>query len=291
MRLICPNCDAQYEVDDNLVPAEGRDVQCSNCATTWFQAAAGSEVKSDPPPSSDTPSQDALGDDDGDMSASDEAALAATAAAIAGTAAASPAPPSSRMDPEALNVIHEEVARETRAREADRGALETQTDLGLDDTDTEDRAAAARDRMSRSRGLTSHSEIEETTEAVSGEIEEVMDSGAKSELLPDIEEINSTLADAPDPALDATEDGVNAAGTIKSSRRGFRLGFGLVFLILAALIALYVFAEPIGERVPPLAEPLAQYRAAVEAGRIWLDGAAQTLVEQMTGLIGRISGN
>lgn len=37
MRLTCPNCSARYEVDDSLVPPEGRDVQCSNCATTWFQ--------------------------------------------------------------------------------------------------------------------------------------------------------------------------------------------------------------------------------------------------------------
>ena len=37
MRLTCPNCNARYDVDDSLVPPEGRDVQCSNCATTWFQ--------------------------------------------------------------------------------------------------------------------------------------------------------------------------------------------------------------------------------------------------------------
>jgi predicted Zn finger-like uncharacterized protein len=38
MRLICPNCGAQYEVADNVIPASGRDVQCSNCGNTWFQA-------------------------------------------------------------------------------------------------------------------------------------------------------------------------------------------------------------------------------------------------------------
>ena len=37
MRLTCPNCDAQYEVPDDVIPAEGRDVQCSNCGMTWFQ--------------------------------------------------------------------------------------------------------------------------------------------------------------------------------------------------------------------------------------------------------------
>ena len=37
MRLICPNCDAQYEVPTEVVPTDGRDVQCSNCGQTWFQ--------------------------------------------------------------------------------------------------------------------------------------------------------------------------------------------------------------------------------------------------------------
>ncbi len=40
MRLICPNCGAQYEVDDSLVPEAGRDVQCSNCGHGWFQRPA-----------------------------------------------------------------------------------------------------------------------------------------------------------------------------------------------------------------------------------------------------------
>jgi len=38
MRLICPNCGAQYEIDAGLIPPAGRDVQCSNCGNTWFQA-------------------------------------------------------------------------------------------------------------------------------------------------------------------------------------------------------------------------------------------------------------
>lgn len=37
MRLTCPNCRAQYEVPDEVIPEEGRDVQCSNCEKTWFQ--------------------------------------------------------------------------------------------------------------------------------------------------------------------------------------------------------------------------------------------------------------
>ncbi|MEM6384831.1 MAG: zinc-ribbon domain-containing protein [Pseudomonadota bacterium] len=37
MRLVCPNCSAQYEIDASMIPEEGRDVQCSNCGHTWFE--------------------------------------------------------------------------------------------------------------------------------------------------------------------------------------------------------------------------------------------------------------
>jgi predicted Zn finger-like uncharacterized protein len=37
MRLVCPNCDAQYELDDTAIPPVGREVQCSACDHIWFQ--------------------------------------------------------------------------------------------------------------------------------------------------------------------------------------------------------------------------------------------------------------
>jgi predicted Zn finger-like uncharacterized protein len=37
MRLVCPNCDAKYEVPDDAIPDTGRDVQCTNCGHSWFQ--------------------------------------------------------------------------------------------------------------------------------------------------------------------------------------------------------------------------------------------------------------
>lgn len=40
MRLVCPNCVAQYEVADGTIPDSGRDVQCANCNHVWFQDAA-----------------------------------------------------------------------------------------------------------------------------------------------------------------------------------------------------------------------------------------------------------
>ena len=47
MRLICPNFSAQYEVPADVIPAEGRDVQCSNCQETWFQTHPDTEPQTD----------------------------------------------------------------------------------------------------------------------------------------------------------------------------------------------------------------------------------------------------
>ena len=39
MRLLCPKCDAEYEIPNDVIPAEGRNVQCSGCQETWFVPA------------------------------------------------------------------------------------------------------------------------------------------------------------------------------------------------------------------------------------------------------------
>jgi predicted Zn finger-like uncharacterized protein len=36
MRLICPNCGADYDIPEGMIPADGRHVQCSSCHTRWF---------------------------------------------------------------------------------------------------------------------------------------------------------------------------------------------------------------------------------------------------------------
>lgn len=45
MRLVCPNCSAQYEIDGSMIPEEGRDVQCSNCGHTWFELPGPQEAE------------------------------------------------------------------------------------------------------------------------------------------------------------------------------------------------------------------------------------------------------
>lgn len=274
MRLVCPNCDAEYEVDDGLVPPEGRDVQCSNCTTTWFQAASEAVTADIPPTEPEAEENDP-----------DLAAIAAM------TAAAAMPPRKPSVDQAALDIIHEEVERETTARKAELGSIETQPDLGLDETESEERASAARDRMARRRGLDPQDATIDDDDQALAAAPKRDDLAAKKELFPDIEEINSTLspeaAEAEAEAARLAAEGGDV-GQIQK-RSGFRLGFGLMLLLIVGLLVVYVYAPQLAQRMPSMASTVESYVALVDSMRVWLDTAAQGLVEKIGVTLGDTS--
>lgn len=134
MRLICPDCGAQYEVDDALIPEDGRDVQCSNCGAGWFQRppALGSEYSD---ALGTNPELAALGYDDLEDEDEEEDGL------LPPEDAPPPRPSSSsRLDASVRSILMEEAEREARARRG-QPRIETQEELGLD---PRERPAAAR---------------------------------------------------------------------------------------------------------------------------------------------------
>tara|TARA_B100000963_G_scaffold359757_1_gene388077 strand:- start:706 stop:933 length:228 start_codon:yes stop_codon:yes gene_type:complete len=36
IHVTCPKCNKIFEVEDNLIPPEGREVKCSACDYIWF---------------------------------------------------------------------------------------------------------------------------------------------------------------------------------------------------------------------------------------------------------------
>ena len=36
MIITCPNCNKQFQIDNSLIPDEGRDLQCGSCNHVWF---------------------------------------------------------------------------------------------------------------------------------------------------------------------------------------------------------------------------------------------------------------
>ncbi len=50
MRLTCPSCASEYDVDAAAIGDRGRMVRCANCEAEWFQAPAAGDAAATPPP-------------------------------------------------------------------------------------------------------------------------------------------------------------------------------------------------------------------------------------------------
>lgn len=249
MRLTCPNCDAQYEVDDSAIPDTGRDVQCSNCGHAWFQlppdveaALEAEEAVFAAPVPPATPEVD---DDD-----------VPAPAPVA-------APPRRQLDDNLMAILREEAEREAAARRAERArGIEMQPDLGLDG------AAPVPVPVAAAAPVVAP--------------EQPSRPASRRELLPDIEEINSTLRAADPPQTEA----IAAAVAEARGRSGFRTGFSLVLLVAVLLVAVYVMAPRIAHNLPASAPAMQSYVATVDAARLWLDGAVQGMIGALRGLAG-----
>ena len=189
---------------------------------------------------------DAPQDTDGPDAVTQSESPALVAAAATGAAAYA-------VDESVLAILREEAERESNARRADAQSLETQTDLGL--------AAGAKKKKSGAK-------VEAKPPA-------------RRDLLPDVEEINSTLR----PSVpDADAEILGAAGMLSSpARRGFRGGF-LVVMTLAILCAtLYIIAPRLGAMVPALSDPLQAYVGFIDGARLHLDGLMRSATVAING--------
>lgn len=363
MRLVCPNCDAQYEVDDSAIADAGRDVQCSNCGHAWFQLPPDLEAERDaeealfgaakrPQVAQPISTQAAVsqrsqaagkdtgkasvwdddgtdGDDDiGPVSApvrrpegaSAPKAAIPTAAAVppvmpspppmpappplpsrpqtetskpntgkpdtgkpddikpvpsAPTMTPPPLAPRRGLDESLMAVLREEAERETAVRRSETPRpLESQPDLGLEETTGAASAAkAVRDRLARLRGPEPESESPEKPTA-------------RRDLLPDIEEINSTLrASTENRSGDELAMAQPEANKPEASS-GFRSGFSLMLLIAVVLIATYLAAPKIAEQFPATKGALESYVVTVDAARIWLDRMMRNAISGLQNMTG-----
>ena len=316
MRLICPSCGAQYEVDESVIPDAGRDVQCSNCGNAWFQMsaaqlkaeearaaeaeAAGAEVdetedwveeapeevaEADEPPLEIEPSQEVAAEEtEEDWGAAEDVAedpadAVEEAEAVAEAAPApeepAPAPKRKTLDDAVMNVLREEADRERRAREAEGSLIETQPDLGI----PAEAAAASVAAAIAAAQDDDAPEIEDEVYDPENE-DSVVSRAARKELLPDIEEINSSLRATSDRGGEAAS--VDAPATLRRRRSGFRMGFVTAIVIAVILLLVYAFAPAISSAVPAASGAMEAYVAGVDGARSWLDATLQGLTASMT---------
>jgi hypothetical protein len=101
-------------------------------------------------------------------------------------------------------------------------------------------------------------------------------SGSRRDLLPDIEEINSTLRSTSDAEVSA----VQAPGTAAISGRkpGFARGFALTIIVAVILGMIYQSAPQIAQAVPQADPMLSAYVALVDQARLWLNGLIAPLL-------------
>jgi len=296
MRLICPNCGAQYEVDDRVIPSAGRDVQCSACGHAWYQMPlghSGADEGLGPDP------DEILSPDVEDAEAEEAPATEAIDETIDETLEPEPEPepePEIEIEPEqepepqqperreiddgVRSILKEEAEQELAQRAAER--VETQPDLGLETgpSPEEERRRIARERIARMRGLDEDEIGEDIAAAPAPPVSEPEKQVPRRDLFPDIEEINSTL----DGDRAASEAG--AGVSIEESRGGFGRGFFLMIFVAALLLAVYVLAPNFAETVPALEPALTGYVDAVNAARAWLDQTLRGLIETIETMAG-----
>lgn len=280
MRLICPNCGAQYEVADDVIPTAGRDVQCSNCGHTWFEQPGASEAAEAgeplPPPPATEIEQEAAAEPEPAPPVPPAAEPTAVAMADDLPPADPPASDPQRSDPlpeetvlasgmarrglsaGLAEMLREEAEREAAARAAEAPARPPLISPLATNTQRDEDVSL---RTARLRGQEPVAPARPASPA------------ARRELLPDIEMINSSLR--PTSEQDAA---AMAEPATQSRKRGARFGFSTVMLIVAILVGLYIGAPRLSTLVPAAAPVLSRYVAVVNDVRLWIDLKMQAFI-------------
>ena len=309
MRLVCPNCDAQYEVDDAAIPEAGRDVQCSNCGHAWFQrhpeVVADEEFEDEiflsddevPPPApvvAAPPTPAVVPEPEPEPEEPAPVAAAEPMVEVVQDEDDGPEPPPAAMqdaparkpalDESLMAVLREEAEREAAVRrvEEPQQRIETQTDLGLTSAPPTPpvpaSVLAARERFADLSV--------DRVEADEDEGEIVTRPTSRRELLPDIEEINSTLRASSEPRGEGEHLPLPPVMVV-DGRRGFRSGFTLMLLIAAGLWLAYVMAPRIATQIPASAAAMDAYVSAVNKARVSVDAALQSASKSIRSLSGQ----
>lgn len=265
MRLICPNCDAQYDVAADAIPPSGRDVQCSSCNYTWFQT--GTKSGALPGPKMPDPATQAQQD---------------------------PPPARKPVDPSISDILREEAAREQKLRtSATDSPPKTQEDTAprptVDADETRRRIAQMTEAEGGVRIAATPKAVEPvraTASRVEPEAPRIVMPQPQSEPdlnprdVPSMNEINSSLrtrSQTSEPQLTPAEENEVV------NRRGFRRGFVFVLLVFAILFAPYIFAAQITQAFPQTQSAMTGYVATVDDLRIMIDSAVSALTSSLTG--------
>ena len=250
MRLICPNCGAQYDVPDGAIPPAGREVQCSGCSHTWFEIETPVTRSPSPPiPPEYTP-----------------------VAPPVSMPVTPPVDTSDRprpIDDSVKAILREEAARDHALTPPPPAPDTTAPETAADDT----RRRIARITRPDDTGTAAAATM---APAVAAE------PAAAPDDMPSMDDINARLR-----ARSKAADSAAPAPVTQEARdrRGFRRGFVVMLLAYAVLFATYIFADQITAMLPALTDSMAAYVAVVYELRLILQQTVATLSERVSALL------
>ncbi len=269
MRLVCPNCASQYEVDASLFPEEGREVQCSNCEEVWIQYP----VVEEPP----------LRLDPG--------------------AVVAPTRPSERLDSEERDALARAVDEELAAqREAAAFVDDDEDDAGQITESEEEILATLRAQIAAEGGgefdkkgpaKSGRRDLRKAAEAVGVQVAETEDE-AEQKRKWDLEALerervrNSAASGRRDPLARAIQS--HESQVAPRRRSGMNAGFATAMVLVGAAAGIYLYQAEIADAYPPAAPYLAQYDSAVDQARTQVEALyaeySVVVMEQIAQLTG-----
>ncbi len=191
-----------------------------------------------------------------------------------------PTAPRQELDDSVLAVLREEAEREAEARRAEaqrdgsrraeaEGQMQVQPDLGVE-TPPPAALSPTQRRLAMLKGKDPDAPPPEPPKPA-----------ARRDLLPDVEEINSTLQPS-DGGYDPDAD-IDKLPDLTKQRSGFRSGFFLMLLLLVIAAAVYLAAPKLIAQFPALEGTLTSYVASVDSLRLWLNDLVNSATQALTG--------
>ena len=259
MRLVCPNCDSNYEVDASLFPEEGREVQCSNCEHKWVQF-----------PEEELP-----------------AMILDPLAAVDPEPAPAPAPPPRRAALPSERLAEDE--RETLRRQAQQEVTfheDTGQSYGGSDFDVEfeiseeDIRAALREQVKAEGGDFEKELSKEDQKSQKRNLRKAAEAAGVEVTQEVVRDRWKALKDAsegklsgkappgrPNRLAEALKNYEESSGGSRGRSRAGRNGFVFGLVACIAGLAVYLTQDQIAEAYPPAAPYLEQFDTMVDRGR------------------------
>ncbi|MDD7971523.1 zinc-ribbon domain-containing protein [Roseinatronobacter alkalisoli] len=244
MRITCPSCLAQYEIEAALLTADGREVQCSSCSHIWFQHASAEKMAAPAPDAEPPESRDSAGSQASDAPPAIPEPDAPEPETDTGLPAETALKPRSRaLDPAVMDVLREEAEFEASQRKREAEGLQSQPELGLLSGAPWPVAGADADDDQPPRPS---------------------QAGGTGAAFPDIEDISATL----EPVSERRSNGdFQLPQTSRERQRSFLRGFVVPPVLALLMVGLYLAAPTLGTAVPVTAPAMSGYVGLIDSAR------------------------